>query len=445
MPHINTLRARLTVKISLMLLVSMAMFSLGLILFIQRSNESRARDALRQTVQLLREEVRTTDDGSVRTLQNWAADNTEYLAGRHIELAALDTRGRPVYLLHPALAAWTEASDKWFLERFSAGGYAIVLGSPRDRLAHRIRTQVVLIIVSGLSMLLMAIVGVWVVIKHTLTPIGMLAQQAAHASVNTSRVRLLAPSQDEEIQELVSTLNHLIDRLSDSLSAKGRFFASVSHELRTPLQALLGQLEVTLSRKRACDEYESALREAMAQTQRLTGLVRSLLLLHQVESTPATLPDEAVSVAELCERILPQYAARIAGGGLTLATTLTDDREIRAPMSHALMLVRNLVDNAVNYAAPGGDLSVSVQGTERAQVLQIYNTCAPVADWNDADILEPFTRRQASSRHGQEGNGLGLTICSSIVKVNRWDLSLQYDGSGITATVVFPLPGNGIP
>jgi signal transduction histidine kinase len=88
-----------------------------------------------------------------------------------------------------------------------------------------------------------------------------------------------SPSADQEMVELVSTLNGFLHRLSESVAVQGRFYAAASHELRTPLQALSGHLGLGLSSPRSSEEYRAILQEAHRQARRLKILVQDLLLL----------------------------------------------------------------------------------------------------------------------------------------------------------------------
>jgi signal transduction histidine kinase len=322
----------------------------------------------------------------------------------------------------------------------------------RSALAQGQRLQRLELLLLSLCTVLVVAGGAWVLVGRTLSPIRRLAVQASAASVELRhagdrqvanlRVRLRAPSQDAEVVELVETLNGLLARLAETAAVKGRFYAAASHELRTPLQALSGHLEVALSRERTAEEYETVLHEAHRQTARLTSLVRDLLLLHQLDS-PAARPQEPVDLAEVCDGAPGQLAPLIDARGLRLSADLPPGTEILAIPTHAEILVRNLVENAVKYASSSGQVTLRLTSTGGQARLELFNECPLVPEWNPEKLFEPFYRpdRARSARTG--GNGLGLAICRAIAAANGWTVTLRQEPGGVRAVTSFGEPRSG--
>jgi K+-sensing histidine kinase KdpD len=101
------------------------------------------------------------------------------------------------------------------------------------------------------------------------------------------------------------------------------------------------------------------------------------------------------------------------------------------------ILARNLIENAVRYATAGGEVRLAVHRRGEEAVLAVYNSYPPIADWNPAALIEAFARLDHSRSATTGGNGLGLAICGAIAKANQWTLTLDHDGRGVLATVVF--------
>ncbi|HEY3998774.1 MAG TPA: histidine kinase dimerization/phospho-acceptor domain-containing protein [Candidatus Xenobia bacterium] len=195
--------------------------------------------------------------------------------------------------------------------------------------------------------------------------------------------------------------------LQETMKLRGRFYAAASHELRTPLQALSGHLELSLSRPRSPEAYEKALREAQRQTERLTALVRDLLLLTSIESQPPP-PPATVDLEEVCSQVLRALQPLVDERHLHVS--LDAKGSIQSPPSHIEMLVRNLVENAVRYAKEGGQVTVSAGDS-----LRVFNECTPTP----------------------ETAGLGLAICHALARTNGWQLTLEPREQGMAAVVRF--------
>lgn len=265
----------------------------------------------------------------------------------------------------------------------------------------------------------------WSMIGRTLSPIGDLARQAEEAGADHTGVRLVSPSEDREMVELVDTLNGFLDRMESAAEEKSKFYAAASHELRTPLQALGGHLEVALSQPREAEDYAEALEEAHRQTQRLTSLVDGVLLLHQLEQAqPSHLEPVdfasmlAISIVELTP-LMEVKGLRIEIQGATAP--------IPCRPAHAEILMRNLLENMVRYAPEGALLEVTFAASK------ISFTNPTESEVDAVAISQPFVRPAGRT----SGNGLGLTICRAIVRVYGWSLDIAIDKTWFRATIEF--------
>jgi signal transduction histidine kinase len=292
----------------------------------------------------------------------------------------------------------------------------------------------------GLSLLVILAVsaGAWLLVGRTLLPIRLLSRQASAASVENLHIRLHAPSRDAEIVDLVGTLNGLLARLSETAAAKGRFYSAASHELRTPLQALSGHLEVALSRPRTAQEYAAALHEAYRQTGRLAALTRDLLLLHQLDTASASPgPQEPVDLAEVCAQVLGPLEPLIEARGLRVQTDLSPGVLALAVPTHAEILVRNLVENALRYAQAGGGVTIRLMAPDGTARLEVFNACPPNPGWDTQKVFEPFYRPDAARNRKTGGNGLGLAICRALAAANGWTVTLEQTPQGVLAVALF--------
>ncbi len=285
-----------------------------------------------------------------------------------------------------------------------------------------------------------AAAGAWLLVGRTLSPIGHLARQARRAG--EPEVRLRSPSDDAELLELVTTLNELLERLERTSAARSRFYAAASHELRTPLQALLGHLELALSKPRDVEQYLVVLSEARSQTRRQIRLTRDLLTLNRLEAEPGSM-SEQVDLVEVCENEWLHLRETARQGGLQVEWTWPDSLPMCAPPGHLEMVVRNLLENAVKYCRLGGKVSVRLD-SEPAR-LTIFNACEPLPSQDFARLQEPFFRPDLSRQDCAGGHGLGLAIVNAIVERHGWCLQLRQDDSGFQSTVQFstrpgPLP-----
>jgi len=290
----------------------------------------------------------------------------------------------------------------------------------------------------GLSVIVISAVGVgaWFMVGRVLSPIQSLARQTSEASADHLSVRLESPSKDAEMRDLVETLNGLLDRVYETAEMKGRFYAAASHELRTPLQALSGHLELASSRKRTAEEYEAVVKESYTQTRRLISLVQGLLFLHQVDSHTHS-SQGPVNLSESCENALEMMTSLMVSRDLHLKESFEQNIQIHAVPSHAEVLARNLIENAVKYATEGGELEVTLKTVNNQIVLEVVNDYPDSIKIATENVFEPFYRDDTSRNSKTGGNGLGLAICRAVSVANGWDVKLHQEGGKIRATVNF--------
>ncbi|HEX2950655.1 MAG TPA: HAMP domain-containing sensor histidine kinase [Armatimonadota bacterium] len=450
MIRMKSLRARMTVAVTAAFAVWTFLVCIGLQGYTGHNASRQADCVLDATVNILYRDVRDngqdeSDAPGQRTghaitaavLSDFLNEHHDDLAANHVSAFLVNGQGQILQRTGGHLPPWplVRHDDDWRIRTISSGNSTLVLDYDWGKTEDDLHEQAVMLLAFSLCVVIAAAGATWVLVGRTLSPIGRLAQQASAASTDTLQLHLDTPSQDVEMVELVATLNDLLARLGETVAAKGRFYAAASHELRTPLQALSGHLEVALSRQRPADEYRATLEEAHAQTRRLTILVRDLLILNQLDT--ATMPPlcETMSIAEICDRALRLCQPLVAQHDLHLHTALEQDGEISVPPTHAEMLIRNLVENAVKYATPGGEVRVELKELPNLITVTISNSCAPIANWDANALFEPFYRLDASRNAKTGGNGLGLAICKAIAIANGWQITLDHNGTGVTAIV----------
>jgi signal transduction histidine kinase len=405
-----------------------------LIRYARYSAERSADTLLNSTARKLQHEL---NGGEAHGDLSEILDEEGDLRAENLAVFVADAQGHVLRQSQRQIPSWPRTNDGWRVVTLKAGTKTVVIGLPWAKTEAALRSQAAVLGILCLFVVIAAAAGAWLLVGRTLSPIGLLSRQAQAASADSLRVHLSAPSQDSEIVGLVTTLNGLLARLSTTAAVRGRFYAAASHELRTPLQALSGHLEVALSRERDTEAYREALAEASRQTERLTSLVGDLLLLNQLDSAASLPPQETVCVADICERVVQHFQPLIRQRSLQIEMDLGPDLEILAPALHTEMLVRNLVENAVKYAAPEGKVTfqiTSVSGTPR---LEIFNECSPLPPEIARHLFEPFFRPDSSRNSATGGNGLGLAICKAIAAANGWTLSWIPEERGFKIAVLF--------
>lgn len=441
----RSMRARMTGAFTLFIAVLLLLVCAGMLGLAKHAARREVDTLLNAAAVEVKSEL-NNELGAGAHSANWRqllTEENDFLKVNDLALLVVDNKGQIIVRSQNEVPLWPLQNDTqsaaWHTATLQYAGRTIVIAASRRRAEAELRQQTTALLALTLVATLAAALGSWLLVGHTLAPIGLLAQEARVTQSQTGgslHVRLTAPSEDIEVVDLVTTLNDLLTRLSAMAGSKGRFYAAASHELRTPLHALAGHLEVALSQPRTAGQYEVAFKEVQRQTHRLMSLVQALLILNQLDCATALPPTEPLNLAVACERAIEQLQTGIENHRLRLELSLPD-LEISAPPAHVAMLVRNLVENAVKYAVPGSTIRLELINTGDAPQLQIHNDCMAGFQWEPEKYFEPFYRPDVSRNARTGGNGLGLSICKAITDANGWTLSLRQDGSLVRCWVVF--------
>jgi len=294
-----------------------------------------------------------------------------------------------------------------------------------------------------LALLAISVVGVagaYVVVGRALKPLHQVTQTAQRLGEETLDQRIRYTGADDEVAELASTFDAMLDRIAGSFSSQKRFVANASHELRTPLAVMRTEIDVTLADPDAdVAEYRRMTTVVRDASERANFLVDSLLVLARSEAAagrrlarkvPADLATGAAAALE-------------AAGSEVGRLNLEVDRSLApAPVvgdpSLLDRLAGNLVENAVRYNHFNGRMWVRTGSDDSHSWLVVGNTGFEVEAVDIPGLFEPF-RRGGRERTGARGSGLGLSIVRAVADAHGGAVAAKaLDGGGLEVTVSLP-------
>jgi two-component system sensor histidine kinase QseC len=279
---------------------------------------------------------------------------------------------------------------------------------------------------------------IWFAIRQGLAPVAAIAAQVAEREPQ-HLVPITPSTAPTELRPLLAALNHLLGRIDQALDNERRFTADAAHELRTPLAALAIQAQVA-ARARDAAERDHALALITASSRRAGHLVEQLLTLARLDPTAplTTLPVHL-------DRIAAEVCADQAGGALARDIRLElEDRTHQLVAGNTELLrtlLRNLVDNALRYTPPGGQVLVAIDQEHDRVRLSVRDSGPGIPVDQRALALKRFHRLA-----GQEiaGSGLGLSIVARIADLHGARLELgdglrgESGSPGLGVSISFP-------
>ncbi|WP_337966835.1 HAMP domain-containing sensor histidine kinase [uncultured Flavobacterium sp.] len=266
------------------------------------------------------------------------------------------------------------------------------------------------------------------------------------AKVNTittenlhSRLEIPQTSGKDEIKELVTTFNYLLERLESGIMIQNNFLKNASHELKTPLTIIIGDIDVSLQQPRTNEQYEQILKSLKKDTLHLKSTLEGLLVLSGLElSEPQQM--ESVRIDEILWNVLEKKAIEYPESKVSVNfDAISDDEDLLSIHGNKHMIfiaLYNILDNAIKFSSPE-QVNVFAFSNEGKLLIKIKDQGPGISETDRESIFDLFFRSDRT-RHIQ-GQGLGLFITMQILKLHNINLIVDSElEKGTTFSLVFP-------
>ncbi len=305
----------------------------------------------------------------------------------------------------------------------------------RNELIHEIVSSTLSILFISLPVFALLI---WISVGHSFKPLHQIA-----AEITVRRPEQLQPIDVKEvpleISELVTALNTLFNRLHHAFENERRFTADAAHELRTPLAGIKTQAQVA-QRAKDPQQREQALQKMVVGIDRATHLVEQLLNLARIESSQVLPISCCVDILELVNHVIIELTPHALDKAVDLGLESNVEVCVTRGNWEALeLMIRNLLDNAINYTPPGGHVTINLKKQSPIYLtLCIMDTGPGIPPEQKKRVFERFYR---GNNRNVPGSGLGLSIAQRVAQLHHIEIKLNNlkDHQGLCAQINFPL------
>ena len=324
--------------------------------------------------------------------------------------------------------------------------YYVSLGMPLAQYA-KIQsgfTWIFISVVPG-ALVLGGILG-WFMAGRALTPVKDVAQAAQRISGSNLSLRIPTREAGDELDYLILTFNRMIERLESSFQQMKQFSTDVSHELRTPITAIRGQLEVALFTAKTTEQYREAMFNALQDIDRLSQIVRALLLLSQAESGQLALQKSRLNLREVAVDLVDQFQIPAEAAGVRLEADLPDHCFVEGDRVQIERMITNLLSNALKFTPEGGQVRLRVVSSPERVEMVVEDTGRGISTEHLPHIFDRFYRVPGSGTapNPEQGLGLGLSFVAWIVKAHHGKVEVDSaPGKGSRFTITLPALGVG--
>lgn len=273
-------------------------------------------------------------------------------------------------------------------------------------------------------------VATYFISGHALRPIREFSDKIEEVQAQNLADSKLEENKVKELNQLSVSYNKMLGRLSDAFEIQRQFTANAAHELRTPLALMQVQLDSYNSGQHPGSDAETVqtIKMVTEQNDRLSKMVKTLLDMSELQTVGR---DEAIMVDALVDEVLADLEPLAREKDVELTGNCEDITIVGSDIL-IYRLVYNLVENAIKYNHPGGQVTVSASRKEKRVCLSVADTGNGIPEELRERVFEPFFRVDKSRSRALGGVGLGLALVHEIVRVHEGSITVRSNPSGGT-------------
>ena len=298
------------------------------------------------------------------------------------------------------------------------------------------KTLLILFVV-GLSLLFVA--GYFLA-RASLKPIRDIVREAETITALHINRRLPVKNEKDELGELSTAFNALLERLEVSFNSQKMFVSNVSHELRTPMAALTAELDLALLKERTSEQYQAAIGNALQDSRRIINLIDGLLNLakadyqsEQITMEEVRLDELLLDARELVLKAHPDYHIE-----LVFEQEAEEDNVLTVIGNSYLLTTAfvNLVENNCKYSS-NRTSSVLIAYWEQWAIIRLSDNGVGMSDVDKENLFKLFYRGE--NKNIAPGNGIGMTLTQKIIHLHKGELTVSsHKDEGTTFVVKLP-------
>ena len=312
--------------------------------------------------------------------------------------------------------------DKWdeFADEFSVQVY----NNKADYKRNSLIITVLLALLGG--------VVTYFISGHALRPIREFSDKIEEVQAQNLSDSRIEENNVKELNQLGISYNKMLERLSDAFEIQRQFTANAAHELRTPLALMQVQLDLYNSASHPGNDADTlqTIKMVTEQNDKLNRMVKTLLDMSELQTVGR---DDKIILDAIVEEVLADLEPLAVEKNIKLIGKCEDATMIGSDIL-IYRLVYNLVENAIKYNHPLGQVTVNAYQRNKHVYLSVEDTGSGIPKELRERVFEPFFRVDKSRSRELGGVGLGLALVHEIVRVHDGSICIK---SGKTGGTIF--------
>ncbi|KFC08977.1 osmosensitive K+ channel histidine kinase [Trabulsiella guamensis ATCC 49490] len=333
------------------------------------------------------------------------------------------------------------ASSGDYLSNGKPQTYRLLTGLSIDFHLHYLAALKKNLIAIAVVISLLIIITIHIAVRKGHQPLRNVSSAIKNITSENLDARLEPSRVPIELEQLVISFNHMIERIEDVFTRQANFSADIAHEIRTPITNLVTQTEIALSQHRTQSELEDVLYSSLEEYNRMTKMVSDMLFLAQADNNQLIPETVTFDLSAEVSKVFDFFEAWAEERGITLAFNGAPCVIQGDPLMFR-RAINNLLSNSIRYTPEGQTVTVSVTEQANTAELTIENPGKPIAEEHLTRLFDRFYRVDPSRQRKGEGSGIGLAIVKSIVTAHHGKVSVESDSVSTRFTLSVPRLGN---
>ncbi len=252
--------------------------------------------------------------------------------------------------------------------------------------------------------------------------------------------RMPVSGSGDELDRLATSLNEMLSQIERLMAGMKEVSSNVAHDLKTPLTRLRARVESAL-RSGDRSEQRAALEKTIEESDHLLQTFNALLSIARAEAGNTREGLVANDAADIVREVAELYEPIVDEAGGRLSVNVSGALPVRADRQLLAQALSNLLDNAMKYGSPSGgsgvQLAIAASASGGHAIISVSDHGEGIPEDQRERVLERFVRLDES--RSKPGNGLGLSLVASVMKLHGGKLTLADAGPGLAATLELPL------
>jgi signal transduction histidine kinase len=308
--------------------------------------------------------------------------------------------------------------------------------STQDRLAALQRYKESFLVIS-IPLILMAAGGGALLSRRALRPLRSLIVAVQSIQAGKMDARVQATYTGDELEELGQLFNRMIEKINQLIQGMRASLDGVAHDLRTPMTRFRNIAESAVQNDCTASAYKEALQDCLVESDRILRMLNMLMDISEAEAGTMRLVIQRVNLVQLAEEIVDMYRYVAEEKDIRIKTDFPDEAPLEADPDRVCQVLANLLDNAVKFTDPGGEVRVSINNFPGYAEIRVADSGIGI---QPEEIQNIWDRLYRGGGAYQKGLGLGLSLVSAVVRAHKGNVRVSSEpGSGSVFTVSWPV------